>query len=79
MKIKCFGIMRDFSGTGEVDVTLHSFPLTVAELKQKLELQFPELRSIKNYFIAVNHEYGDDEQLITPDDELAIIPPVSGG
>jgi molybdopterin synthase catalytic subunit len=36
----------------------------------------PLLASLK---IAVNHEYADGERMLTEDDEVALIPPVSGG
>ena len=79
MKVKCFGIARDFSGVDEVIITPENDAITIKELKLILESRYPQLTSIKNYFIAVNHEYAEDSVVISESDELAIIPPVSGG
>ncbi|WP_232816329.1 MoaD/ThiS family protein [Chryseobacterium capnotolerans] len=53
--------------------------LNVRQLKEKLEEDFPQLIKLKSYFIAVNEEYAEDDQIIVNTDEIAIIPPVSGG
>jgi molybdopterin converting factor small subunit len=34
---------------------------------------------LASYMVAVNNEYADDTSLVTQRDEIAIIPPVSGG
>lgn len=54
--------------------------LTPALLKQWLADQHPEAaRSLAQAFVAVNHSYAPDDQLISELDEIALIPPVSGG
>ena len=78
LKIKAFGIARDFLGESE-----KSFELTdgntVGSLKMALSHVYPQFDSIKGFNIAVNQEYQDDDFQIEEGDELAIIPPVSGG
>jgi molybdopterin synthase sulfur carrier subunit len=51
----------------------------VEELKSRLEQLYPELTRLKSYFIAINEEYGQSDQVVESDDEIAVIPPVSGG
>lgn len=78
LKILAFGITKDILGTSEKELEVQE-GLNVKQLKDKLENGFPQLIKLKSYFIAVNEEYAGDDQVITGTDEVAIIPPVSGG
>jgi molybdopterin synthase sulfur carrier subunit len=78
MVIKCFGIARDIFENDELIVE-KSTVKTVADLRLYLNNKNEQISKIKSYFIAVNQEYADDQQSITENDEIAIIPPVSGG
>jgi molybdopterin synthase sulfur carrier subunit len=37
------------------------------------------MKTIRSFMIAVNGEYSDPEQVLSANDEIAVIPPVSGG
>ncbi len=78
MVIKCFGIARDIFKSDEVVVDDSSIN-TVADLRLCLNEMNEQLSTVKSYFIAVNQEYAEDDQQIRNVDEIAIIPPVSGG
>jgi molybdopterin converting factor subunit 1 len=52
---------------------------TTADLKTVLEEKYPRLKQLASYMVAVNNEYAEDNGAITERDEVAIIPPVSGG
>jgi molybdopterin synthase sulfur carrier subunit len=52
---------------------------TVGELREALMAQYPALQELRSLFIAVNQSYADDSQPLRPEDEIALIPPVSGG
>ena len=52
--------------------------LTVAELKQKLIADYPEV-SLDHTMTAINEEYAEEDQVINERDVVAFIPPVSGG
>ena len=54
-------------------------PNSVAELKAQLIISYPELSKLTSLAVAVNSEYAEDDVSLTVDDEIAIIPPVSGG
>lgn len=55
-------------------------PLNSRELWQCLVERFPALAAHqKNVRLARNWEYAGPETLFTPEDEVALIPPVSGG
>lgn len=76
MKIKCFGIAKEITGHAILEVPAVT---SVELLRARLETLYPELKTISSYMIAVNQSYAMNEDLISDDDEIAIIPPVSGG
>ncbi|AKK73962.1 molybdopterin converting factor [Chryseobacterium gallinarum] len=78
LKILAFGITKDIFGTSQQEITIKD-AITVQQLKSILEEEFPELKKLRSYFIAVNEEYAEEDRMITETDEIAIIPPVSGG
>lgn len=78
LKILAFGITKDIFGASEKELEVQG-DLNVRQLKDLLEKDFPQFIKLKSYFIAVNEEYAEDNQIIIDTDEIAIIPPVSGG
>lgn len=83
MNILFFAKSRELVGIQEAKVKVHSSS-TVFDLRQDIVDHFPSLKSIENNFlIALNEEYLEPEakDIITlkSGDELAIIPPISGG
>ena len=78
LKILAFGITKEIFGASETTVAVND-DLNVKQLKNFLEEEFPELKKLKSYFIAVDEEYAEDEQILSSINEIAIIPPVSGG
>ena len=77
INIKCFGIAKEI-----VNKDIEQFDvdeLTVADLRKAMNHQYHAFTQIKGYMIAVNQEYATDDQVIKTGDEVAIIPPVSGG
>ena len=77
MNLKVFGIARDIMGGSEV--SLSESIQNVAELKSLLFNRYPKLKDLNSLLIAVNQKYASDEIVVTETDEIAIIPPVSGG
>ena len=76
-KIKAFGVAREVLGGNEV--TLEIQGNTVNDLRQHLLVHHPDLNGLNSLFIAVNHQYATDQTILAETDEIAIIPPVSGG
>lgn len=77
--VKLFAAGRDLAGSGEVVVEL-SPGADVGELRQVLAAQLPQLAPLAaRSLVAVNAEYAQDSTLVSEGDELALIPPVSGG
>jgi len=78
IKVLAFGIAKDIFGGSSVNVELANDAL-VCNLKYNLEQAYPRLKQLSSYMIAVNNEYALAEDTIHATDEIAIIPPVSGG
>ncbi|MCU0449025.1 MAG: molybdopterin converting factor subunit 1 [Bernardetiaceae bacterium] len=76
--ILLFGITRDIVGRPQWQPSLAG-PLTVADLRAHLYAQYPALASLRSLAVAVNNEYAEETQLLAEGDEIALIPPVSGG
>lgn len=76
-KIRAFGITKDIIGGKETVVEMEG--ATVGELRQHLVSKYPQLTGLRSLFIAVNHTYAEDTLRLSEADEIALIPPVSGG
>jgi sulfur-carrier protein len=76
-KVKAFGITKDILGGRENVVEIEG--QTVAALRDELQKKYPSLKNLKSLFVAVNQQYADDQYQLTENDEIALIPPVSGG
>jgi len=77
VNVLAFGIAKDIFGKSSISLDIEG--KTTADLKNSLEQQYPRLKQLSSYMVAVNSEYAQDEAVLTEDDEIAIIPPVSGG
>jgi molybdopterin synthase sulfur carrier subunit len=77
VNVLAFGIAKDIFGGSSVTAELNGN--TTADLKQSLETRYPRLKQLASYMVAVNNEYAPDESVLKEQDEIAIIPPVSGG
>jgi molybdopterin synthase sulfur carrier subunit len=78
VNILAFGITKDIFGGSSVSVDLTN-DANVSNLKYLLEQQYPQLKKLATYMVAVNNEYALDGDTVHERDEIAIIPPVSGG
>ena len=75
--IKAFGITKDILGARET--VFEADGATVKALRIALVARYPSLRDIRSLMIAVNSAYAEDTLAIGESDEIALIPPVSGG
>ena len=78
ISVLLFGIARDLTGQTTISIPLRE-EASVGELLDQLHQQYPALTSIRSLLVAVNGEYAEPDQRLTRNDEIAIIPPVSGG
>lgn len=78
MTIKLFGIAKDITGSNTIHVSVDTIA-TVGALRHWLAAEYPAFAKLKSLAVAVDSEYAEDEQNITDAEEIALIPPVSGG
>lgn len=79
LTVLLFAKLRELAGTDRVSVTVPD-GATVSLLKQELGKRFPAAMTLlERSVIAVNHEFAAEERVLTEADEIAVIPPVSGG
>jgi molybdopterin converting factor subunit 1 len=77
--VKLFAVAKDLVGTGETELSLHDGSRASNVLDHFLRAN-PGLSSWKNHLrVAVNAEYVELNHRLQNGDEVAIIPPVSGG
>lgn len=80
MKLLLFGIAKDIIGGSVFELPSGSkHPKNVLELKHILVQLFPEFAKLSSFAVAVNSQYAHDDEALQINDEIAIIPPVSGG
>ena len=78
MEVLAFGITKNIFGGSSINIEVNN-TLNVEGLKLVLEEKFRELKSLASYMVAVNNEYAMPKDSVQSNDEVAIIPPVSGG
>lgn len=79
IKLIAFGIAKDILQTQHLSVDLSETEVDIQTVKQKLLEEYPDFAKLKSLSFAVNEEYQADDFLLKDQDELVIIPPVSGG
>jgi len=79
MEVILFGISREIVGKKKLVIESSEKIQTVGELKQWMRKKYPPLQRLTSLAVAVDSEYADDRQPIADDNEVALIPPVSGG
>ena len=80
LKLVLFAGAREAAGVAEAKLTFEEAELDTAALLVKLEAAYPKLAELlPRCALACNGEYADGVQPLADGDEVAVIPPVSGG
>ncbi len=80
MKIEviAFGIAKDILNGNQVTLEMKE-KSSVADVRQALVDLYPAFQGLASLQLAVNADYVNDDYLIKENDEVVLIPPVSGG
>ncbi len=78
IKLTAFGIAKDILQTQSQDLEQEQLT-TIGQLKSYLCQQYPDFTKLQKISFAVNEEYQNDNFALSENDEVIIIPPVSGG
>lgn len=80
IKVRFFAVIKE--RLGKEDISLDLSKGSVAEIIRAIGEEFPNIESVLKSFnamIAVNHEMADMDTIVKDGDEVAFIPPFSGG
>jgi molybdopterin converting factor subunit 1 len=78
--VRLFAILRDKAGKSDLEITEN--PPTVAALLRQISEKYPALSDILargGILVAVNQEFAKPDSPLKDGDEVALMPPVSGG
>ena len=82
LKVKPFAILKDIIGTEQITLQIprKREKMTVAELRTRILELYPEISAHRIAMgIAVNAKMANDRSVINDSDEIALLPPISGG
>ncbi len=78
IQIIAFGIAKDIIKGKQVTVSLDR-EYTVGSVREVLTKDFPEFTKLASLKFAVNADYVSDDYQLKAEDEVVLIPPISGG
>ncbi|MFQ5329851.1 MAG: MoaD/ThiS family protein [Thermodesulfobacteriota bacterium] len=79
--VKFFAMLKGIVGREDLEMDIGE-TLTVGELKARLVEEYPlleELFDSRSVLISVNQEFADSKGAVKDGDEVAFLPPFSGG
>jgi len=79
LSIKLFASLRQAMRSDEIKINIDN-EITVSQMKKIVFESYPNLKKLNvPFLVAVNHKFAKDSVVISTKDEVALIPPVSGG
>ena len=77
--VRLFARLRDIAGAAELSRDLAS-GATIGDVWRQLANEFPELANYeRSISTAINADYAKMDRVVDDGDEIAFLPPVSGG
>jgi molybdopterin converting factor small subunit len=79
VQVLFFGMLKDLVGRASESLELRE-PATVADVLEHYQQCVPELRKLlSSIALSVNQHYAGPGTVLGANDEIALLPPVSGG
>ncbi len=79
VRVLYLGMLKDLAGR-EREVVQLSEGARLSDLYAELQQRMPKLQEFRNAIaLSINYEYSDGSAVLHDNDEVALIPPVSGG
>jgi len=78
LRILLFAGLRDLAGSKELEVEVPGEACRVEVLRKAAAVRLPVLKDA-HFAVAVGTRYAAGEDMVHPGDEVAFLPPVSGG
>ncbi|MGC8913019.1 MAG: molybdopterin converting factor subunit 1 [Thermoplasmata archaeon] len=78
IKVKYFAGLRDITGR-ETETINVEHGITISGLLSLLYKKYPEMKKTAEIIVAKNRQYVEENERIEDGDEIALLPPVSGG
>jgi len=79
LSIKLFASLRQSMRSDVIKIDVDN-EITVSQMKKIVFESYPNLKKLNvPFLVAVNHKFAKDSVVISTKDEVALIPPVSGG
>lgn len=79
VRVLFFGLLKEITGTSQEEIELAGAP-SAADLFESYANRFPKLRGLQaSIVLARNREFVSPDTKLANDDEVALLPPVSGG
>ena len=79
VKLLLFAALKDIAGRRDLEMELDDGS-TLQQVTEKLASLYPEIGRMQNSVrIAINQEFADENSSLNNGDEIAFLPPMSGG
>ena len=79
VRVLFFGMLKDLVGRSSDSIDLHE-GASIRDVLAHYEERIPRMKySLPSVALALNQQYADPDAKLQPDDEIAFLPPVSGG
>ncbi|MEE9115847.1 MAG: MoaD family protein [Thermoplasmata archaeon] len=77
--VRFFATYRDVAGKPQIEMEMDD-GASLGDLLERLYDMYPNLKKWSESIVcSVNRKYADDDKVLEPGDEVALLPPVSGG
>ena len=77
MKVRLFAALRELAGSSELDADAPDVGTLLADLSERFGPRFDRIMEVGT--VIIDGEPAGRERTLGPDDEVALLPPVSGG